>query len=409
MSSEYKSNHYVPVWYQKRFIPPSQRDNELLYLDLKPGTFTDPRGVTHSRRAMRRLGPKHCFCKDDLYTTNFGSAESTEIERQFFGSIDSKGRDAVEHFANFDYSTGKNGSALMDIMMFMSTQKLRTPKGLGWLKEQVRINDRNRLLHRMVGLRQLFCAIWTESVWQIADASNSPTKFLVSDHPVTVYNRECGPRCQKCRGHNDPDIWLNGTHTIFPLSLDKVLILTNLAWVRNPYQSAIKKRPNPNPLRDALFYVLGVQTERHLNEQEVREMNFIIKSRALRYVAAGNEEWLYPERYVTKSDWTRYGNGYLLMPDPRPVPFTKEVLFGFRDGSATGFDEYGRRPWQRDYKEPPREGPDERHTFERFQGEFARLQGPFRRGRTFEFGRLGAEKDSDEFHRFHLSLEKRRR
>lgn len=24
----------------------------------------------------------------------------------------------------------------------------------------------------------------------------------------------------------------NGTHTIFPLSLDKVLILTNLSWVR---------------------------------------------------------------------------------------------------------------------------------------------------------------------------------
>lgn len=35
------------------------------------------------------------------------------------------------------------------------------------------------------------------------------------------------------------------------------------------------------------------------------------------------------------------------MPDPRAVNFTTEVLFGFKDGSATGFDEYGRRPWQR--------------------------------------------------------------
>ena len=95
------------------------------------------------------------------------------------------------------------------------------------------------------------------------------------------------------------------------------------------------------------------------------------------------------------------------MPDPREVKFTTEVLFGFRDGSATGFDEYGRRPWQRDYKEPPTR--DERYTFDRFQGEFARLFGPYRRGRTFEFGRLSEERDSDEFHKYHLSLEKRRR
>lgn len=407
MSSEYRNNHYVPVWYQKRFIPPGARDNELFYLDLKPGTFTDPRGIVHPKRPMRRLGPKQCFFEQDLYTTNFGSTESTEIERLFFGSIDSNGRDAVEHFANFNYSAGEKGSALNNMMMFMSTQKLRTPKGLGWLKEQVRLNDRNLLLHRMVNLRQLFCAIWTESVWQIADASKSGTKFLVSDHPVTVYNRECGPRCQRCRGYSDPDIWLNGTHTIFPLSLDKVLILTNLSWVRNPYQSAVKKRPHPNPLRDALFYVLGVQTERHLDEREVQEINFIIKSRALRYVAAGKEEWLYPEKNVTKSDWTRYGHGYLLMPDPRAVNFTTEVMFGFKDGSATGFDEFGRRPWQRDYKEAPTR--DERHTFDRFQGEFARLFGPYRRGRTFEFGHLSGERDSDDFHNYHLSLEKRRR
>jgi hypothetical protein len=42
----------------------------------------------------------------------------------------------------------------------------------------------------MVRLRNLYCAIWTECVWLLADASRSPTKFLVSDHPVTVYNRD---------------------------------------------------------------------------------------------------------------------------------------------------------------------------------------------------------------------------
>ncbi len=407
MSSEYRNNHYVPVWYQKRFIAPGAKENELFYLDLKPATFTDKRGIVHNRRSIRHLGPKHCFFEKDLYTTNFGSTESTEIERLFFGSVDSNGRDAVDHFTNFNYSAGETGSAFNNLMMFMSTQKLRTPKGLGWLKDNFRSNDKNLLLHHMVGLRQLFCAIWTESVWQIADASKSETKFLVSDHPVTVYNRECGPRCQRCRGYGDPDIWLNGTHTIFPLSLDKVLILTNLSWVRNPYQSAVKKRPNPNPLRDALFNVLSVQTERRLDEREVQEINFVIKSRAFRYVAAGKTEWLYPEKHVTKSDWNRYGHGYLFMPDPRAVSFTTEFLCRFKDGSATGFDEYGRRPWQRDYKAGSAQ--DERHTFDRFQGEFARLFGPYRRGRTFEFGYLSEERDSDDFHSYHLTLEKQRR
>ena len=171
--------------------------------------------------------------------------------------------------------------------MYLSTQKLRTPKGLDWLRDKVGTTDRRAILKRMMQFRQLFCAIWAESVWLIANASKSETKFIVSDHPVTVYNRCYGPRSQWCRGHNDPDIWLNGTHTIFPLSLDHILILTNLAWVRNPYQSPTKARPNPNPFRSAIFSFLGIQTERQLSEQEVREINFIIRMRAFRYVAAG--------------------------------------------------------------------------------------------------------------------------
>lgn len=134
----------------------------------------------------------------------------------------------------------------------------------------------------MVVLRQLHCAIWTECIWTIADCEKSDTKFIVSDHPVTVYNRRCGPRSQWCRGYEDPDISLHGTHTIFPLTLEKLLIFTNLSWVRNPYQSEVAVRPNPNPWRTAMFNFMEVQALRHLTEQEVREINFIIKSRALR-------------------------------------------------------------------------------------------------------------------------------
>ena len=87
MSNEYRNNHYVPVWYQKRFLPSNQKDRELLYLDLNPGTFKDPRGVSHRRRALRRLGPKFCFGERDLYTTQFGEEQSTKLEQLFFGDI----------------------------------------------------------------------------------------------------------------------------------------------------------------------------------------------------------------------------------------------------------------------------------------------------------------------------------
>jgi hypothetical protein len=64
------------------FLPPGRKDQELVYLDRTPGTFTDPHGVKHTRKAVRRLGFKHCFAEDDLYTAKFGPADSTAIEQR---------------------------------------------------------------------------------------------------------------------------------------------------------------------------------------------------------------------------------------------------------------------------------------------------------------------------------------
>ncbi|SRR6266568_2002812 len=407
MSTEYRNNHYVPVWYQRRFIPAGQKDQELYYLSLRPGEFVDKRGVVHQDRAVRRKGCSLCFSEEDIYTTKFGAEESRNIEKHFFGQIDNNGRQAVEFFADFVHASADE-DALRDLLMHMSTQKLRTIKGLEWLSDQAGTKNKQEILGLMMELRQLHCAIWVECVWSIADASKSATKFIISDHPVTVYNRRCGPRSQWCRGAKDPDIRYHGTHTIFPLSLEKVLILTNLSWVRNPYQSETGMRPNPNPFRGAMFSPLDIQISRYLNAQEVTEINFIIKSRAWRYIGAAKEEWLFPERHVSKSQWNTYGHGYLLMPDPRCVAFKGEMIIGFKDGTSTGFDPYGRRPWEPDFG---REGKERREfgTLHRFQGEFARLFGPVRRGRCYEFGSLSTECDEDWFHRYHLNLEKKRR
>jgi hypothetical protein len=345
-----------------------------------------------------------------LYTTRFGSEESTKIEEIFFGKIDRNGPQAVDYFATFAHPS-MNNEAFQRLMLYMSTQKLRTPKGLGFLSQEAQkveqTIDRNKVLRIMLRFRSLYCAIWTECVWLIADASKSETKFIISDHPVTVYNRRRGPRSQWCRDYNDPHIWLQGTHTIFPLSLDKILILTNLSWVRNPYQSELNLRPNPRPLRNAMFKYTDIQTLRHLTEEEVRQINFIIKSRAYKYIAAAQEEWLYPERYISKSQWNVYGDGYLLMPDPRSVTYSGEIMWGNNDGIGGSIDAYGRRPWEKDYGKEDK-SKDEFRTFLRFQGEFARRYGPYRRGRSFQMLRLDPEKESDEYHQYHLGLDQRR-
>jgi hypothetical protein len=139
---------------------------------------------------------------------------------------------------------------------------------------------------------------------------------------------------------------------------------------------------------------------------EVSEINYVIKKRAYRYIAASEEEWLYPENSISTQWWDKLGNGYLFMPDPRSVSFSTEVIIGYENKRSDIFDEYGRKPWQPDYDDK-KQREEERVTFHAFQGEFARVFGPKRRGRAFEGDKLGNEEDSPEYHAYHLGLERK--
>lgn len=390
----YKNHHYVPQWYQKRFLEPSASQNVLHYLNLRPRVLRDAHGRQRELPSRRRRPLGKCFVEEDLYTLRLGRAKSTLIEQLLFGEIDRRGSAAVDYWSSFAHPS-VDQAAFRWLLHYMSAQKLRTPKGLDWLSQTLGTREANRVLKAMIELRTLYTAIWAECVWQIADASESDTKFIVTDHPVTVYNRALGPRNKVCRPPNDPDIRLHGSHTVFPLALDKVLILTNRSWARNPYRSATKLRPNPAFYRDTVFNFFDVQTHRMLSEDEVRQINFVLKSRAYRYIAAAREEWLYPERHVSKSDWNTYGNGYLFMPDPRNLHHGAQIVLEYASGATQAFDDFGRRPWESDY------GQDDLHQqgrdpLRRFQAEFARLVGPARRGRSFGAGKLDAERDGDD-------------
>lgn len=402
--SNYTRNHYVPQWYQKKFLTEVGRERKFYYLDLHPETLTIANGRTYQRDQLLRWGPPKCFCEDDLYSTRFSNWKFTEIEEKFFGILDSNGKSAIEYFDNFSHPNA-DPNAFQAFLPYISVQRLRTPKGLKYLSEVTKSKNKNELLFTMQKLHRMYCALWTECVWSIVDASNSNTKFILSDNPITFYNQGCFPQSRQCRGVSDPGTWLNGTHTIFPLSLNKALILTNLSWVRNPYGNPLKERPNPELFRGALFNFTQIQTGRMLSDQDVIAINYLIKTRASRYIAAAEKEWLYPEEKLKiKYRWDEFGLSYLLMPDPRSVIFSSEMIIGYGKGKADAFDEYGRKPWQADYKEKGRHD-KEWYTFHAFKGEYARLFGSKRRGLGYDFCDVDRSVDDDRFHAYHLSLE----
>jgi hypothetical protein len=284
----------------------------------------------------------------------------------------------------------------------MSVQKLRTPKGLAYV-ESLGTGHKNITLMVLQDIQHIFCATWTECVWQIADASNSPTKFIISDHPVTVYNRACPPLSKHCVAFRDPDIRLAATHTIFPLSLDKVMILTNLNWIRDPYQNELKVRPNPRLMRQAMFKFTDIQVGRLLTEDEVLMINMIIKRRAYRYVAAANRDWLYPELRVSYDHWKKLGDGYLLMPESRLIHMGGQIVIGYGNGQSDAFSEYGHKPWQKGYKDATREH-RETKALDRFRSEWALLRGARYTAEDYNFMRQYRGEDDAEDMARHRAL-----
>lgn len=62
-------HHYVPEWYQHRFLDAGAGQTKLYYLDMHPDLIDrGPRLPPIPRTALRPLGPANCFYQDHLYT-----------------------------------------------------------------------------------------------------------------------------------------------------------------------------------------------------------------------------------------------------------------------------------------------------------------------------------------------------
>ena len=374
------AHHYVPQWYQRRFLPAGR--TKFFYLDLHPEIVVRD-GVSHQRQALLRWGPGRCFYERDLYTLQLGKWTTDEVERYFFGAVDARGRDAVAVFANYEGLKGPDvGRAFQSLVPYMGAQRFRTPKALDLIKKRLGGVDHNETLDLMGRMFQLHGTMWTEGVWEIARARRSPTKFIVTDEPVMFYNRSMFPSTWVYpEDANHKEI---GTRTLFPLGLDSCLIITHLQLVRNPWATPTEFRVNARSYATAMKHLGDIQFGRELEEDEVRRINHILKKRAARYIAAGEEEWLYPERQASVTDWPQLEADWFLLPHLWKVPFTTGIMAGYRDGSKWASDEYGHHPWNPGYQnEIVRQR--ERNTFERAKREWAKRREGRSRARVDRF------------------------
>jgi photosystem II stability/assembly factor-like uncharacterized protein len=87
-----------------------------------------------------------------------------------------------------------------------------------------------------------------------------------------------------------------------------------------------------------------VQTRRELDEDEVQRINYIVKRRATRYVAAAEHDWLYPEDHLQTTHWGKLDHDWFLRPNPYKVSFSTGFFAGGNKGTTFASDENGRRP-----------------------------------------------------------------
>jgi hypothetical protein len=346
-----RRNHYVPVWYQKGFV--SADPPRLFYLDLDPQPGEMHRG---GQPATKKSAPKQCFWSKDLYTTLFFGAPNDEIERFLFGAIDNAGALAVRAVADGDPWAVHD--SFQDFFSYIDAQKIRTPKGLDWIRDRYGKIDQLNLMLEMQALRQMHCTMWLEAVREVVSAEDSEIKFIVTDHPVTLYNAQCPRDHAQCRYPDDPPIELIGSQTLFPLDANHCLILTNLEYAKDPSGvDLLRTRQNARHFGHTLARTDAWIRTRKLSRDEVAAINHILKSRARRYIAAAEEDWLYPEQ-AGSIDW-RAASKILLPPERELWHFGGEIVVGYRDGTSSFQDAFGRTSPSDEYlrKEPSAEEP----------------------------------------------------
>jgi len=351
-------NHYVPTWYQKGFLDVGQ--GELHVLDKNPEkTLVLPNGDIKiiSSRPFSRRGPFKFLRHLDLYTTTFLGAPNDEIERRLFGKIDDTGARAAAMFQNWpntkrhDFHNsiprkyGDPNKHFTAMIEYIDAQKIRTPKGLRFLKlvaaRTGAILQQNALMSLMQSQRMFFCTMLAEGFWEIVGANESKQKFVFSDDPVTIYNCDHYPGSQMCQYPLDPHIFERGTRVVLPLNMNACLIISHIEHAKEPSRGkARQRRRNARAYDQTIISFLHIHRRRELNDREVATINYLIKRRAPRFVAAGQSQWLTPEALIGEPRWCEIDDT-LQHKEFAMKLAGGEILVKYQDDSILSSNEYG--------------------------------------------------------------------
>jgi hypothetical protein len=331
-----RDNHYVPQWYQRGFLAKGR--HKLYVLNLHPVDKPLPNGECLAEQELEELGPKLAFKERDLYTTRLGQQLNDEIETFLFGRIDKRGAEAVRAWIAGNHVQIHRG--FHDFFEYLDAQKLRTPKGLDWILKHYKGLPQLELMRQMQALRQMHATMWSECVREIVSAAKSPVKFLVTDHPVTIYHPTLPPDAAECQYPGDPGVELVGSQTLFALDANHCLILTNLEYAEDPMKAAVlSRRTNARFRGNSMARTDAFIRGRELSDAEIHSINLVLKSRAKKYVAASNPEFLYPERHC-KLPWSDIAT--TLLPNKDMWRFGGEIYIGYKDGTSSYRDKFGR-------------------------------------------------------------------
>jgi hypothetical protein len=148
-----RNNHYVAQWYQEEFFEGGR--TTLAYLDMTPPQRTLSGGRVITERSLFDAPTSRAFRQMDLYSTFFGTSINDEIERRLFGDIDAKGSNAVRAYAGTNVDEWMRHFQIL--FEYIDIQKIRTPKGLEWLRAQYPSLTQNELMFEMQGSRMMHC------------------------------------------------------------------------------------------------------------------------------------------------------------------------------------------------------------------------------------------------------------
>jgi hypothetical protein len=353
-------HHHVPVWYQRRFLTGGV--GEFYVLNKEPQTHRlCPDGRVRSIRpkAETRSGPLALFQQQDLYSVALRGVRIDAIERFVFGPIDRLGAKANELFLRWPTTMGHVSGdevpeefghpahRMLDLLQFIDAQRTRTLRGIDQLKHEFARRgelgaSNNVVMAAMLTRRQVNCTVWAEGNWEIFSARNAQIKFLLSDEPVVMYNCDCYPGSTPCLYPHSPDPFWCGTRVIYPLSSEALLVISHAEHTDNPSRTrARRRRRNARSFDQTIVTYLDILNYRQFGNEEVAKINYIIKTRARRYVASENQEYLYPERIVGEPRWSDLDR--LFYTDYPSFHTQSELMVRYNDDSLLFSNAFGER------------------------------------------------------------------